>query len=56
VCDEVVRFLVQHAAFFTCAEATMKHSNLLIRLPMLLVVWPALRMRRNARGQSQFPR
>jgi hypothetical protein len=44
--DEVARVFVQDSGFFTHADALMRHGSLLVWMPVLLVVWQVMRVRR----------
>lgn len=46
--DEAARLFLQHSVFLKYAMFAMKHAVLLVWLPMLLVIWEALRRRKCA--------
>ena len=50
--DAIARAFMQNSLFFPHAEAFMRHASLLIWLPMLLVVWQAMRVRRRLQAQA----
>lgn len=45
--DEAARLFLQHSLFLKYATFAMKHAVLLVWLPMLLVIWQALRTRKS---------
>ena len=47
--DEAARAFMQHNVFFQYSERFMRHAELLIWLPMTLVVWQLLSLRRTRR-------
>jgi RNA polymerase sigma factor (sigma-70 family) len=53
--DEVARAFIQHSAFFQYSDRFMRHAQLLIWLPMTLIVWQLLSLRRTPR-QPGFTR